>query len=65
MRASVSTGNQSLKSYGWNFGETNLNRPKNLELLIEPVLFVDTPTSLRNPACTNSCSKNVSLPILT
>jgi len=31
----MSTGNQSLKSYGWNFGETNLNRPKNLQLLIE------------------------------
>ena len=35
MRASVSSGNQSLKSYGWSFGETNLKRPKNLELLIE------------------------------
>ena len=31
----VNSGNQSLKSYGWMFGETNLNRPKNLELLIE------------------------------
>ena len=35
VRARVSSGNQSLSSYGWNFGETNLNRPKNLELLIE------------------------------
>ncbi len=28
-------GNQSLKSCGWNFGETNLNGPRNLELIRE------------------------------
>jgi hypothetical protein len=49
--------------HGWNFGETNLNRPKSLELLIEASCSLNTSTSLRDPVCTNSCSKNVSLQI--
>ena len=32
--------------HGWNFGETNLNRPKSLELLIEASCSLNTPTSL-------------------
>jgi hypothetical protein len=47
--------------HGWNFGETNLNRPKSLELLIEASCSLNTPPSLRDPGCTISCSKNVSL----
>jgi hypothetical protein len=32
--------------HGWNFGETNLNRPKSLELLIEASCSLNAPTSL-------------------
>jgi len=31
----MSSGNKSLKSYGWNFGGMYLSRHKNLESLIE------------------------------
>src|SRR5208282_3160780 len=50
--------------HGWNFSVTNLNRPKSLQLLIDASCSLNTPTSLRNPVCTNSCSKNVSLQII-
>jgi hypothetical protein len=30
--------------HGWNFGETNLNRPKSLELLIEASCSLNAPT---------------------
>ena len=47
-RASVGSGNQSLKSYGWNFGEDESQSTQELRVADRSLLLVDATTSTKS-----------------